>query len=94
MSLNVDRNNAIIEIKDNGIGIQKSVIENVFDASYQMDLSVEREHVESGLSLPVCKKIIEQHDGKIWVDSPGTDMGTTMHVLLPLYVDQGLRKIN
>jgi len=92
ITLNVDGKNARIEIKDKGIGIQKSAIENVFNADYQIDLSVEREHIESGLALPVCKTIIEEHKGKIWIESEGKDMGTTAYILLPLYVDETLLK--
>jgi len=94
VSLNVEGKNAIIDIKDNGIGVQESEVENIFNADYQMELSVQRDHIESGLALPVCKTIIEEHNGKIWLESKGTDMGTTVHILLPLYVDDGLRKFN
>jgi len=94
VSLDVDGKNAKIKIKDTGIGIQKSAIENVFNADYQLDLSVERKHIESGLALPVCKTIIEEHKGKIWIESEGKDMGTTAHILLPLYVDDALKKLD
>jgi len=94
VSLNVEGKNGIIEIKDKGVGVQESEVKNIFNADYQMDLSVKRDHIESGLALPVCKTIIEEHNGKIWLESKGADMGTTTHILLPLYVDERLRKFH
>ena len=35
--------------------------------------------------MTICKKIIERHDGKIWVESPGLGKGITVYFTLPLY---------
>jgi len=82
-----------ITIKDNGIGIVRESIDKIFDADYQMKLAVKREHIESGLALPVCKAIVEAHKGKLYTESKGTDFGTEMHVILPLKINEGIRKI-
>jgi len=42
---------------------------------------------ESGLGLYISKKIIELHDGDIWVESKGRNKGSTFHFSLPLNMD-------
>lgn len=79
-----DDKNAKIIVKDNGVGISKNKLEQIFVKFYQVDTSVTREHGGSGLGLVVCKGIAEAHGGKIWAESEGTGKGTEIHILLPL----------
>ena len=59
----------VISIRDNGIGIPAEQTESIFDIFHQID---SREYEGSGIGLASCKKIIERHGGKIWVESePG-----------------------
>ena len=37
----------------------------------------------SGLGLPICKRIVEKHGGKIWAESLGEGKGTTMFFTIP-----------
>jgi two-component system, sensor histidine kinase and response regulator len=65
-------------IKDNGIGIAREYQENVFIAFQRLS----KEISGSGVGLTICKTIVEQHDGKIWIESePG--QGTTFYFTLP-----------
>ena len=84
IQLSRENENAKIVIKDNGLGVTKENLQKLFDSNYQIQISVEREHVESGLALPVCKTVIDLHGGKIWTASQGRDWGTEIHILLPL----------
>ncbi|MDE1770255.1 MAG: PAS domain-containing sensor histidine kinase [Thaumarchaeota archaeon] len=77
-------NNAKIIIKDNGVGISKSDLEQIFVKFYQVDTKLTREHGGTGLGLSVCKGIIENHRGKIWAESEGKGKGTEVHILLPI----------
>jgi len=94
ITLSKDGENGIISVKDNGIGIREEVVKLVFDSNYQMELAIKREHVESGLALPVCKAIIEAHQGKIWTESAGTDLGTSIIITIPKNVSEGIRKLD
>jgi len=63
-------------IKDNGIGIAKKNLSEIFSPFKK--LHSQRDFEGSGIGLATCKKIIELHDGKIWAESK-LDMGTSFH---------------
>lgn len=75
---------ARISMSDNGIGVPKDKLDQIFVKFFQIDTSSTREHGGTGLGLVVCKGIIENHGGKIWVESEGIDKGTQVHILLPI----------
>lgn len=62
-------------VKDNGIGIAAENREVVFQLFKR--LHTKHEYSGSGMGLATCKRIIEQHGGKIWIDS-GIDKGTIL----------------
>ncbi|ADI74021.1 PAS/PAC sensor signal transduction histidine kinase [Methanohalobium evestigatum Z-7303] len=71
-----------IIVKDNGIGIKKESIPDIFKLFYQIDGSMTRKYEGTGLGMYLCNKIIETHNGYIWVDSE-ENAGTDVHVKLP-----------
>ena len=73
-----------LTISDNGAGIEKEKLGNLFVKFYQADISAIREHGGSGLGLAVCKGVIENHGGKIWAESEGLGKGMKIHILLPI----------
>ena len=72
-----------IVLKDTGIGIPPDLIPMLFHRFYQIDATRKRKYGGTGLGLYICKEIITAHDGKIWAESEGENMGTEIHVLLP-----------
>jgi len=54
------------EVRDTGIGIPKDKIERIFDEFYQVEAG---KHGGTGLGLAITKRLIEEHGGKIWVES-------------------------
>jgi PAS domain S-box-containing protein len=71
----------IVSVKDNGIGLEPNQIQHVFDEFYKVDYS--RHDLQStGLGLSICKRIVEKHGGRIWVESPGKGKGSTFFFTL------------
>jgi len=66
------------EIRDTGIGIPKDKIERIFDEFYQVETG---KHGGTGLGLAITKRLIEEHGGKIWVESQ-LGKGTTFYFTL------------
>jgi PAS domain S-box-containing protein len=75
---------AKIIVRDNGIGIDKNDLKQIFVKFYQVDTKATREHGGTGLGLSVCKGIIENHGGTIWAESDGVGRGASVHILLPI----------
>lgn len=73
----------VIEIKDEGVGIAQDQLSYIFDRFYQVDAARSKNTTNGyGLGLAMAKKIVEQHQGKIVVESePGK--GSTFLVHLP-----------
>ena len=84
ISLTNEGNQAKLTISDNGMGIEKEKLGNLFVKFYQADSTASREHGGSGLGLAVCKGVIESHGGKIWAESDGRGKGMKIHILLPM----------
>ncbi|GAX60079.1 signal transduction histidine kinase [Candidatus Scalindua japonica] len=78
-SIKTDENNAIITIKDNGIGIKDDIKDKIFDPFFSTK-GVKR----SGLGMSLSYSIIARHDGEILVDSYVGE-GTTILLKIPLF---------
>lgn len=60
---------ALFQVRDQGQGIPADKLESIFERFHQVDSSDSRKKGGTGLGLAICRKIIEQHDGKIWAES-------------------------
>jgi len=69
-------------VKDNGVGIDKNKIPNLFSKFYQVETSMARTHGGTGLGLAICKGIIDGFNGKIWVESE-VNKGSTFYFTIP-----------
>lgn len=69
LTLEEYEHSVIIEISDNGIGVDQKSLANIFDPMYRADPARTRVSQGSGLGLSVCKQIVELHSGSIWARS-------------------------
>ena len=76
-----DKDFVTVSVKDTGLGMTGEQLEHIFDEFYKADES-RHELDSSGLGLSICKRIVEKHSGKIWAESPGKGMGTTIYFTL------------
>ncbi|PYI71840.1 MAG: hypothetical protein DMF02_05325 [Verrucomicrobia bacterium] len=69
-------------IIDTGIGVEHQTIDKIFNAFEQGQADITRRFGGLGLGLTISKALIDAHDGKIHVQSPGKDQGSTFSVEL------------
>lgn len=81
-----------IAIDDHGIGIADDHLAAIFERFYRVDTRLAREVNGLGLGLTMCKYIVEQHGGQIWVESQ-VDQGSVFHLWFPLYTPTEKEKL-
>ncbi len=72
-----------LTVQDQGRGIPADKLQVIFERFQQVDASDSRQKGGTGLGLAICRKIVEQHEGKIWVESKVGE-GSKFSIMLPL----------
>ncbi|AFY83902.1 PAS domain S-box protein [Oscillatoria acuminata] len=72
----------LFAVKDQGRGIPENKMESIFERFHQVDASDSRKKGGTGLGLAICRSIIQQHGGRIWVESVLNE-GSTFYFTLP-----------
>lgn len=85
--LRTDRRGSLItvSVRDTGVGIPPDNLEDIFQEFTQVDTSTTRRAGGTGLGLPISRKLIEMHGGRLWAESAGVDgEGAAFFVELPI----------
>jgi PAS domain S-box-containing protein len=75
---------AVVTIRDNGIGILPEMLPRIFDMFMQINQSLERSQGGLGIGLTLVKRLVEMHEGTVEVHSDGPGLGSQFRVRLPL----------
>jgi len=91
LTLTVERNTeggvgrqAVVRVRDNGIGIDPEILPHIFDLFFQVDRSHARTHGGLGIGLNMVRRLVELHGGTVEAHSAGPGQGSEFVVRLPL----------
>ena len=84
MTVERDDGDAVISIRDDGIGIAPEMLARIFELFTQADRSLDRVQGGLGIGLFICKQLIELHGGNIAAHSDGVGRGALFTIRLPL----------
>jgi PAS domain S-box-containing protein len=84
---------AVIRVRDTGLGIPADMLGKVFDMFTHVDNSVARDRSGLGIGLTLVKRIVEIHGGSVEARSEGTDRGSEFTVRLPLAAAESCRDV-
>ncbi|HEY7410014.1 MAG TPA: ATP-binding protein [Vicinamibacteria bacterium] len=79
---------AVIRVRDNGVGIPPDLLPRVFEMFTQADRSLERSRGGLGIGLTLARRLAEMHGGRIEARSEGAGQGSEFTVRLPLAAEE------
>jgi signal transduction histidine kinase/DNA-binding response OmpR family regulator len=79
-----DRGQAVVRVRDSGMGIPPEMLASVFDLFTQADRSLDRSHGGLGIGLTLVRQLVEMHGGRVEAHSEGLNRGSEFVVRLPL----------
>jgi signal transduction histidine kinase/CheY-like chemotaxis protein len=83
LSASADRGEALISVRDNGIGIDGALLPHVFELFTQGERSLDRSQGGLGVGLTVVERLVDLHQGRVEVKSDGIGKGSLFRVILP-----------
>jgi len=83
-----------ISVTDSGIGLRAENLERIFKPFEQVESARSRRFQGAGLGLPLSRRLVELHGGRIWAKSEGADSGSTFTFVIPLDTEQPLKRRN
>ena len=86
LSARREGSDAVVTVRDNGIGIPSEMLSRVFDMFTQVDRSLEKSQGGLGIGLTLVRRLVEMHDGSIEARSDGPNRGSEFVVRLPLVI--------
>lgn len=92
VSMDQDEDIFVMRVSDTGIGIPAGALPHVFDRFYRVDAAKHSAEAGTGLGLAIVKTIVEQHGGRITVQSAegeGTEFAVSMPIKTPDQVNHG-----
>jgi PAS domain S-box-containing protein len=92
IALRAEKEEVVISIRDNGVGIPPAMLDHIFELFAQLHRSYESADAGLGIGLTLAKKLTELHDGRIEAQSAGPGHGSEFLVRLPLSTSKHVRE--
>ncbi len=87
MSVQQEGSEAVIRVRDNGVGIAPEMLPRIFDLFNQVEGTLSRSHGGLGIGLALVRKLVEMQEGRVQAQSGGLGKGSEFTVKLPLMAD-------
>ena len=84
VSLAVDGNDAVLRVRDSGLGLDRAHRERMFELFAQGNRNLDRSQGGLGVGLTIVRRLVKMHGGEVWADSEGPGKGSEFCVRLPL----------
>ena len=84
MTVAREGDDAVIRVRDNGVGIPPDMLPRIFDLFTQVDGSLSRSHGGLGIGLALVRTLVEMHGGRVTAASGGLGKGSEFAVKLPV----------
>lgn len=83
VTVNREGDDAVIRVRDNGLGITPELLPHVFDLFTQVDGSLGRSYGGMGIGLALARNLVEMHDGRLQASSAGLGKGCEFTIKIP-----------
>jgi len=87
MTVSQEGEEAVIRVRDNGIGIASDTLPRIFELFTQVDGSLSRSYGGLGIGLALAHQLVEMQDGRLQAQSGGPGMGSVFTIILPAIPD-------
>jgi two-component system CheB/CheR fusion protein len=84
LTVQAEQSEAVVRVRDTGIGISPDRLESIFEPFFQEDSTVSRSNGGMGIGLALVRSLVRFHGGTVQAESAGPGRGSTFIVRLPL----------
>ncbi len=81
-------NDAVVRVKDTGVGIPAEKLPRLFEMFFQVDRTLERSQGGLGIGLALVRRLVELHGGRVEARSEGVGKGSEFLVYLPVLIEK------
>ena len=92
MTVDREGDEAVIRVRDNGVGITPELLPHIFELFTQVDGSLGRSYGGLGIGLALASSLVEMHDGRLQASSSGLGTGCVFAIKLPILADPSTRE--
>ena len=92
MTVNREGAEAVIRVRDNGVGISPELLPHVFELFTQVDGSLGRSYGGLGIGLALARNLVEMHEGRLQASSAGLGKGCEFTIKLPALVESTVQE--